>query len=308
MDFFSQSLKAQLKETLGQSKPWGDVNPLVVIGLTEAILDLNLTEDQMYAAIRSYVRQLAAQIHPDRRPGNVSAERQEQILGAFNWLDDQENFSLALADFKTLKAEDRREIRVVRGENVALRLRIDTYEAQFGQLTADRDALKREKSEYERKKIDEPLLVPRLEDAIKHYHERIGKTDIGDLVAKEVSYWRSRASMLEERVPSLEKRNEETTDQIIRLRGQIDPLKQKIKSQKHLLLEDQKRIRLLERQLMARENRIKKLMLIFKRLAKVIEFLRLNVRSSIKGLGPVDKSIVALSRFLGIAISTKNVE
>ncbi len=133
MDDFTKGLRDQLEKTIGggvKTAPWGEVNPLITIGLTEAILDLGLTEDQIYAVIRSYGRQLAAQVHPDRNAFNISAERQRQIIGAFVFLDDRQKFSLALADFRTIKADDRRESKILRMTVRALRDQITVLELQ----------------------------------------------------------------------------------------------------------------------------------------------------------------------------------
>lgn len=114
MGDFVRDLKKRVEHSLGQGPAWGEVNPLVVIGLTEAMLDLELTEEQMYKAVRGYVRQLASQIHPDRQTKNVSEKRRQQIFQAFEILDDRRQFSKALSEFRSLKSEDRKETRMLR--------------------------------------------------------------------------------------------------------------------------------------------------------------------------------------------------
>jgi hypothetical protein len=141
MSSFSQALLNQLEKASGQAPPWGDINPLVVIGLTEAILDLGLTEDQMYAVVRSFTRQLAAQVHPDTQQTNVSSERQQQIIDALNYLDDRENFTRALTDFRVLKAEDRREMKTLRETLAATRARLADYEGQISNLATEKTNL-----------------------------------------------------------------------------------------------------------------------------------------------------------------------
>lgn len=177
MDAFTQSLRAQLEKATGQAPPWGDVNPLVVIGLTEAILDLGLTEDQIYSVIRSYRRQLAAQVHPDRNPANFSPKRQKQILGAFDLLDDRQNFSRALAHFKTLRSEDRRETKILGQALTALRQQLSGFESQFDALKTEKEQLSTERQEYERLKLEEPLVVPNLQELNKNQGQRIGELE-----------------------------------------------------------------------------------------------------------------------------------
>lgn len=149
---FTQSLKRQVEKALGQAPSWGDINPLVVIGLTEAVLDLGLTEDQIYAAIRSYGRQLAAQVHPDRKPDNVTPERQHQILAAFEVVDSRERFNRALADFKNIRAEDRRESRILGQAVRVLRDRLSDFENQTAIFKEQREALDLELSALDRYK------------------------------------------------------------------------------------------------------------------------------------------------------------
>ncbi|MEI6843542.1 MAG: hypothetical protein WCK48_03510 [bacterium] len=174
MDLFVKGLREELEKVTGGVKkdsPWGEVNPLVIIGLTEAILDLGLSEDQTYAVIRSYGRQLSAQVHPDRNPTNISAERQRQIIGAFVLLDNRENFSLALADFKNIRAEDRRESKILRMTVSALRLQISGFEAHARAFLENKRKLEEEQAEFERRKQDEPLLVPGLQAELTSLHE-----------------------------------------------------------------------------------------------------------------------------------------
>lgn len=177
MATFLANLRKKLEEASGQTPPWGDVNPLVVIGLTEAILDLGLNEDQIYSAIRSYGRQLAAQVHPDKQPVNVSPERQRQILGAFDILDNRENFTRALTHFRTLKAEDRRETRILQQSLSSLRHQISGFESQFEQLTIGKRKLQEDRQGFEQQKRDEPLVVPDLEAKIGSLQGLLGGTE-----------------------------------------------------------------------------------------------------------------------------------
>jgi hypothetical protein len=166
-----------LRRSFEAVSPWGDVNPLVTIGLTESILDLNLTEDQMYSAVRSYARQLSAQVHPDRQQTNISPERQMQIIEAFDFLQDQDNFLLALTDFKNLKAEDRRESRLLHQLVSNLRYQLSRFEGRENSITQAQEALDRERDHFQLDKLREPLKVPGLERNIRNLNEDLEKTE-----------------------------------------------------------------------------------------------------------------------------------
>lgn len=173
VEFFVRSVREQIEKATGQALPWGDVNPLVVIGLTEAILDLGLTEDQMYPVIRGFLRQLAAQVHPDRGAANVSGDRQKQILSALDYLDDRQNFSRALDHFRTLKAEDRRESRIARQELSSMRVRLRDFEGQWKDLEAGRHALEGDKQEFRRQVENEKFQVPVLAQQLEELQEEL---------------------------------------------------------------------------------------------------------------------------------------
>ncbi len=142
MDDFTRGLKKSVQVTLGKDSDWG-VNPLVVIGLTEAMLDLELTEEQMFKAVRGYVRQLAGQIHPDQANSRISVERQRQIFEAFEVLDDRRRFSKALEEFRLLKSEDRKEIRIL-SQSLA-RAQQELASAQSRESTVSREQRKLER-------------------------------------------------------------------------------------------------------------------------------------------------------------------
>ena len=175
MDDFTSALRAQVQGATGKNNKWGDVNPLVVIGLTESILGLGLTEDQIHAVIRSYGRQLAAQIHPDRpdiQSKSMSEDRQREILDAFNTLDDSAVFQRALAEFRNLRAADRRETHILSQALHSLRAQVASSEAQSRTLRESREAFEAEKREFEKQKKEEPLLIPTLQEEIASLYRK----------------------------------------------------------------------------------------------------------------------------------------
>lgn len=162
MDLFSKDLKDALNKSFGIGKKW-EVNPLVVIGLTETILDLGLNEDQIFSATRSYCRQLAAQVHPDKNPVNVSKERQKQILEAFNLIDDRQIFVEALNEFRNLKAFDRKETTILSNLLTDEKRKVADYEGKIVSQRVAQDELNRQIAEFNKLKEDEPLLLPNIQ-------------------------------------------------------------------------------------------------------------------------------------------------
>jgi hypothetical protein len=174
MGGFLSNLKQSVQKSQSTvTTPWRDVNPLVVIGLTEAILGLDLTTDQIYSVIRSYGRQLVAQVHPDRLAENISGDRQAQIFEAFNVLDNQEHFNLALAEFKTLRAEDRRETKILSETVASLRQQVTGLEAEFNKFAKLKSDLAQERQRFEEQKEKEHLVLPDLERTLRADEERI---------------------------------------------------------------------------------------------------------------------------------------
>lgn len=175
---FAKSLLKQAQEITGQSDtPWGETNPLVMIGLTESILDLGLTEEQMWNVIRSYGRQLAAQVHPDRKPANVSIERQQQIMSAFDVLDNRDTFTKALCDFKNLKAEDRRETRILQNALSSIKRRLSSFESGYEVFLHENEQLALEKQEFARLRLEDPVKAPSLEKKITDLLREIESTE-----------------------------------------------------------------------------------------------------------------------------------
>ncbi|MFZ2523273.1 MAG: hypothetical protein WAW92_02695 [Minisyncoccia bacterium] len=150
MDEFTRSLRSNIERSLGKPPSW-EINPLVVIGLTEAMLDLGLTEDQMYAIVRSYARQLASQVHPDRQPENVSQEKRTRIMQAFEVLDERAKFKEALDEFRSLKSSDRSELNILRRSLASTREMLDTFRKKERELVIGREQFEQKRGQLERK-------------------------------------------------------------------------------------------------------------------------------------------------------------
>lgn len=139
MNHFAISLQRDILQPL--SKPWGaGVNPLVLIGLTEAILDLGLSEQELHATVRSYARQLSAQVHPDRGLAH-SESQQKEIIGAFNAIEEFENFRACLTEFKNTRAEDRHEIGLLRAQLQRMRERFAGIEDEQRALAEQKKSI-----------------------------------------------------------------------------------------------------------------------------------------------------------------------
>jgi hypothetical protein len=200
MSSFGRDLKRRVGEALGKGEAWGDVNPLIVIGLTEAMLDLGLNEEQMYKIVRSYVKQLAAQVHTDKQAGNVSEDRQRNIFQAFEVLDSRENFSRALSEFRSMKSWERKELKILREAHTAVRgklTELQSKEAEFTrglrQLERDRDAFNRDEAAI-RGKI--PVLNAEIQDLYRK----------NTLHARREDEWRQRAKSYKAYIHSLSAR------------------------------------------------------------------------------------------------------
>lgn len=161
MDDFTRGLKKSVQVTLGKDSDWG-VNPLVVIGLTEAMLDLELTEEQMFKAVRGYVRQLAGQIHPDQANSRISVERQRQIFQAFEVLDDRTRFSRALEEFRLLKSEDRKEIRILSQSLARAQQELASAQRRESAVSREQRKLERDKQIFYREERKRKSVIAEL--------------------------------------------------------------------------------------------------------------------------------------------------
>lgn len=138
MSIFSQAIRESVTQIIGE--PWGDgPNPLIIMGFTEAILDLGLDEQALHACVNSYARQLSAQVHPDKVGQNSSVDRQKEIIDAFDRLKDLDTFRECLRDFRGKRAEDRRELSIVRKQLMDLKSRGMSTERQYAALTEYRN-------------------------------------------------------------------------------------------------------------------------------------------------------------------------
>jgi hypothetical protein len=74
-------------------------NPLEMIGLSPAILDLGLTQDELYEHCKKVAQVLFARIHPDTHDGVITPSVL-QVSEAFDLLKDRAEFNQALSAFR----------------------------------------------------------------------------------------------------------------------------------------------------------------------------------------------------------------
>jgi hypothetical protein len=147
-------MRKQLQKAFGQQQ-WEE-NPLVTIGLTHAILSLKVTDKHLFRIVRSYVRQLAAAVHPDSAGPSPTTQVHEyrKIMAAFEFLDNESNFLTALDEFRTLKAEDQHEITILRAALRAAREQLERANEDIAELGEARRPLRLDTGEFNRKQAE----------------------------------------------------------------------------------------------------------------------------------------------------------
>jgi hypothetical protein len=113
-------------------KRWAE-NPLEVIGLSPAILDLGLAPDDLYEHCRRIARDLLARVHPDRHNG-VASPLVTKFSNAFNLLNEREIFDAALSSFRAKDSQLRKENADLRADIRTMRTRIRNLEKEIAFL------------------------------------------------------------------------------------------------------------------------------------------------------------------------------
>jgi len=127
MSSLRQLIKENIEIAQGKRQPKPPVNPLVTIGLSDAILNLPIPPESLYKIVMSYLRQLIGQIHPD---ANQTTESPEvvAIREAADQLKDVATFRIALTEFRTIRNEAKRERQVLVDANKVLCDKISALE------------------------------------------------------------------------------------------------------------------------------------------------------------------------------------
>jgi curved DNA-binding protein CbpA len=107
MPTFTQDLREKVAKSL---LPQQQKNPLRTIGLSSLILELGLSDDELYEYCKSMARDLVVHFHPDRiGTAPTAVEHQRRFAGAFEALKDREVFDGALLEFKRQHSEETSE-------------------------------------------------------------------------------------------------------------------------------------------------------------------------------------------------------
>ena len=159
------SIEHALRTRVGRA--YGEItweqNPLVTIGLTQAILSLRVTDEQLFKIVRGYLKQLAAAKHPDsgsEADGMRVQESQEtiddraKIMEAFEFLDDWKVFQKALDEFKILSSAERSELAGVRAALRDTRGKLERASTDLIAIEEKRENFDREVAAFDATKQD----------------------------------------------------------------------------------------------------------------------------------------------------------
>lgn len=107
MSTFTQGLRESVAKSL---LPPQQKNPLRTIGLSSLILELGLSDDELYEFCRDMAKDLVVHFHPDRIEASATVvEHQRRFAGAFEALKNRQVFDSALSEFKQQHNEEMSE-------------------------------------------------------------------------------------------------------------------------------------------------------------------------------------------------------
>lgn len=104
-----KELRDKIEPALG-IRSWR-VNPLEAIGLNTDLLAIGIPAPELFRAVKSYVRQLAAIVHPDMGSTTIDAARAQEIRSAFETLQEYGDFQSALSRLIQGQDEGVRELK-----------------------------------------------------------------------------------------------------------------------------------------------------------------------------------------------------
>jgi len=171
----SELTRGLRRELAGDGFP--QENPLVALGIAAEILDLGLTEDELYDYLtKDVARRLVMRFHPDRVDPHKRADvvfLQRKHAQAYEELQNRERFRQALAEFRNLKAEERSETRLLRQALLEARDRLESFRKKELFLTTGIRQLERDRLGFERIKAEQDRVVPMLRSVMDSLKEEL---------------------------------------------------------------------------------------------------------------------------------------
>src|SRR5262252_5747425 len=107
-----------------------------MIGLTPAILDLGLTDEELYAHCTRIARALFACVHPDRHHGTPRPEALH-VSEAFALLKDRQVFHAAITEFQGQRRQGAAQSPPRSHEEATLRLRFQELQRRNSVLMGE---------------------------------------------------------------------------------------------------------------------------------------------------------------------------
>lgn len=134
--------------------PWtaADANPIRVIGLGTEILELGLSDEQLYRQVQMFARGLVTQFHPDRvGTDSQMVRRQRSFAAAYQLLKQRAVFDEALWDLRqprhAVRGETNAEIRIQRERAESLGLEAAHLRERLNEAQTVLKSLKQENGE-----------------------------------------------------------------------------------------------------------------------------------------------------------------
>jgi hypothetical protein len=169
----SRMLRRQLEGKFPQG------NPLTILGISVQVLYLGLTEDELYDYIvKDVARRLVMRFHSDRvteteKPGlSLLHHRYSE---AYEQIKDRVLFDEALAEFRNLKAEERREITLMSKALAAARQEMYRVKEMEPKLNEGLAALERDRLRFEHEEKTRAAEIPKLNSDIERLHKQNGQ-------------------------------------------------------------------------------------------------------------------------------------
>ncbi len=154
-------------------------NPLTILGISAQVLNLGLTEDELYDYIvKDVARRLVMRFHPDHaseseRPGMKFL--QHRYSEAYKKIQDHQTFDEALAEFRNLKAEERREMTLLSKALTDAREEVHRIRQLEPQITEGVAKLEQDRIRFDLEEKLRADVVPSLNRDVERLHKQNGR-------------------------------------------------------------------------------------------------------------------------------------